>query len=84
MIVNERYQPVIMAANTTQVVYNQSIGGFLCTVTGVLNVTAGPSATSVVSALPVTAGIYYPLPLILGPQGGTVVLSGGAAGTLLV
>lgn len=84
MFVKEQYSPQPISANGTYVIPSgvRSLGGFLCTVTGSLTVTNN-TGTVIVSSLPVTAGVYYPLPFFLGEGGsGSVVLSGGAAGTL--
>lgn len=85
-IVRERYNPVPLAANASFVTNSKdSIGGFLCITAGTLTVTrntdVGTSQT-VVNALPVAAGVYYPLPFFLGTYGGTITLAGGASGTL--
>ena len=80
--VQERYVPEIMPANSTVKVVGQAIGGFICTVDGTLDV-LNYAGTALLDDLPVVAGIYYPLPIYLGPNGGSVVLAGGAAGTLL-
>lgn len=83
MSIKERYTPIKIAANGTATLTGDQIAGFLCTVSGTLNATDF-NGTNFISALPVTAGVYYPLPFYLGGYGGlaTVVLSGGAAGTL--
>jgi hypothetical protein len=82
--VRERYSPKPMSANSTYKIPQgiSSIGGFLCTVSGTLNV-YNDSNINIVVNLAVTAGTYYPLPFLIGMNGnGSVVLSGGAAGTL--
>ena len=82
MVIQEQYTPQPMAANTSFTTGSQRVGGFICTVSGSLTITT-PSGT-IVNALPVTAGAYFPLPVFLGTSGATVTLSGGAAGTLLI
>ncbi len=85
--VSERYVPHLMAANATFTVPQgkDAIGGFLCTVGGVLNAYVDDGTTKFINALAVTAGIYYPIPAYVGPSGqAKVVLSGGAAGTIFV
>ena len=84
MNIEERYKPVVLGVNAT---YNipagvQAIAGFLCAVSGTISVTNG-AGTLIVNALPVTAGIYYPMPFHLETgNSGTVVAAGGARGTL--
>lgn len=80
MDIQELYTPVLMAANASQVIFGNGIGGFICTVTGTITVTDGGS--TLVAATPVTAGVYLPMPLML--NAGSVQLAGGAAGTLCV
>jgi len=79
----EQYSPKAMAANSSYVTLAQAMGGFICTVSGTLNVT-GADGVAKLTNLPVTAGVYHPIPLYLGPAGGTIALSGGAAGTVLI
>lgn len=82
MIVRERYLATPVGANGTAVLNGEGLGGFLCTVSGTINVTNADGVPIVVN-LPVTAGIYYPLPFQFGGAGsGSLVCSGGAAGTV--
>jgi hypothetical protein len=81
MIMKEYYGAHPMAANATQKV-GAAIAGFLPTVGGTLTVTDA-DGTTIVNAVPVTAGIYVKIPLMFnGAAGGSVTLAGGAAGTL--
>lgn len=82
MNIYERYHAVAMTANSTAVIPGDSIYGFIAVAAGTLSVLRN-TGTSVLNSFPVTAGVYYPLPIYLGPTGGSVVLGGGAAGTLL-
>ena len=85
--VKERYNPHPMAANATLALNSANLGGFIAVTAGTLTVTATPSGTVLVNALPVTAGGYYPLPMSLvgnGGSGATITLAGGASGTILV
>jgi hypothetical protein len=82
MIIQERYTPVVMAANSTYVVPGQSIGGFICKTSGTL-VVKNSAGVNLVDGVAVTAGVYLPLPIYIGSAGGSVVLSGGAEGTLV-
>ena len=84
MNVRERFRPQPMAANSSYTIRGVNIGGFLATVAGTLTVT-DPSGTVLVNAVPVTAGVYTPLPFVFSTGEGAVVsLAGGAAGTLAV
>lgn len=86
MLNTERYTAVPVAANTTVPIYGQSIGGFLCTTSGtitlVANVTASHPQRTLINAMAVTAGVYYPLPFYIGKNGGTFTTAGGAVGLL--
>ena len=84
--IQERYHGTPMAANTTFQITGNSIAGFLCTVAGTLTINFASNGVpgggaAVVNALPVAAGVYYPIPLLVN-QDTVVTLSGGAAGTL--
>lgn len=82
--VRERYRPQLMAANSSYSVRGSHIGGFLAKTAGTLTITAA-DGTVLVSAHPVTAGVYTPLPFSLPTvEGATVQLAGGASGTLAI
>lgn len=84
-IVQERYTPIPIAANTTVTVRGSALGGFLCTTSGTLTVIrndGGGNTTTLINAMAVTASVYYPLPFFLGQNGGTVTTAGGAVGLL--
>lgn len=82
--VRERYRPQPIAANGTYRVRGGQIGGFLGITAGTLTLT-DENGTVLVAAVPVTAGVYLPLPFLLATaEGGTVSLAGGASGTLAV
>lgn len=86
MIIQEHYKPVPLGANATYKLPDGScyIASFLCVTSGTITVTNQRGVT-VVNAYPVTAGIYHPLPYILeSGSGASVVLAGGASGTLAV
>jgi len=90
MDVQERYRPHVIGVNGTFNIpqSTQSIGGFLCTVSGTLNATDA-NGNAIITNLPVTAGQFVKLPFLVnggnnGGDAGAVVLSGGAAGTLAV
>jgi hypothetical protein len=87
MNVKERYAPVPMAADSSIRVSGSNLGGFLCVASGTVTVTDANNVV-IVDTLPVTAGVYYPMPFLItyeGSQPGYLVeLAGGAAGTLAV
>lgn len=81
--IRERYPAKFIAANTTVTILGDSIGGFLCKTDGTITVT-NSRGTTVVSAHPVVAGVYYPLPIYIGDSNlGTFTTAGGASGSLL-
>lgn len=89
MYVQERYSPVVVPANGTVDFPADATGGFLCIVSGTITIYKLGSGVlnqgtliPIVSSLPVTAGIYYPIPFHLGHLGGRIVAAGGAAGVL--
>lgn len=83
--IRERYTPVVIAADSTNEITNNSIGGFLCSTDGTITLIAfaadGKAQTTLLTDFPVTAGIYYPLPFYLGKLGGSFSTV-GAAGVL--
>jgi len=85
-IITERYNPLVVAADSTEVINGNAIGGFLCTASGTVTVTAnagdGKDAYTVINALAVTAGVYYPMPFYLSKNGGTVTTASSGAGVL--
>lgn len=86
MVIQERYSPIPIAANTTVQVSGNTVGVFVCTTSGTLTVVSnaydGKPTTTLINALAVTAGVIYPIPFFLGSQGGTVTTAGGAVGLL--
>lgn len=84
MNVKERYRPIPVAVNSSVRVSTQSIGGFLATTAGTITIT-NDAGINLLTAHPVSAGVYLPLPIFLTTQtGGTFTTAGGASGTLLV
>lgn len=82
--VRERYRPQLMGVNATYKVLGAQIGGFLCNTAGTITITAA-DGTVITNAQPLTAGVYTPLPFALPTaEGATVVLAGGASGTLAI
>jgi hypothetical protein len=86
--VRERFSPKPMAANATLAVPGSEIGGFLAKTAGTISVTVKDAQGTdllVVDAVPLTAGIFTPIPIIVPAAPGlVVVLAGGASGTLMV
>ncbi len=85
MHVQERYTPIPVPVNTTLRVTSQALGGFVCSTSGTITIVrndGGNSTTTLLNAMPVTQGIYYPLPFYLGQYGGTFTTAGGAIGLL--
>jgi len=89
-IVREAYSAQALAANTTTTIKSGYLAGFLAKVTGTITVTArndlGTADVTIVDAVPVTAGTFTPIPLASTNNQNpiTVVLAGGAAGTIFV
>lgn len=87
MVIQERYHGVAMAANTTLNLTGSGIGGFVCVTAGTLTVqvvNAAGATVTLINAFPVSAGQVYGIPLFTGTMGSaSVVLAGGASGTLL-
>lgn len=83
--VKERYTPVAIGANASVTFDSQSMGGFLAITDGTITVyRKRPQGGDevIVNTLPVTGGIYYPIPIYLNQNGGRVVLASGASGVL--
>lgn len=81
MNVQDRYNPEVVGVNSTITLSSNSIGGFFAKTAGTITVTAF-NGTVLVSAHPVTAGSWTPLPFFLGDAGATFTTAGGASGTL--
>ena len=89
MVIQERYVPLVLGVNASAIpINNQSVAGFICQTSGTLTLTAAAGdvlpSFNVLTAFPVTAGLYYPMPVFLCKNGGSVTLAGGASGTLLL
>lgn len=77
-----RFDPVPVGVNATVTLNNATVlGGFLCKTAGTLSITTVGGA-AIVSAFPVAAGQYVPMPFYLSGKGASVVTAGGASGTL--
>jgi hypothetical protein len=84
--VRTQYRAEVIAANGTFTSNGQAVGAFLPTVSGTLTLaTLGTGARTIINAIPVTAGLRLDLEILVEQaQGYTVVLAGGAAGTILI
>ena len=81
--VQEIYNPVVVGVNTTVKLTQHQLGGFLALTGGTLTV-VNQAGVTILNAVPVTAGVYLPIPFSLGPSGdaASVTSAGGASGTL--
>lgn len=88
MQVRERFSPKPMAANAVLAIAGPVLGGFLAKTSGTITIVskdaAGTADVTLVDAVPVTAGVYTPIPIIVPATGYTVTLAAGASGTLMV
>ncbi len=82
MMIEEAHSAHPMAINATYSITGDKVYGFLCVTAGTITITR-LNGTDALTAFPVSAGVYYPLPIYLGQPGGTATLAGGASGTLL-
>lgn len=83
--VRESFAPHLIEANGSYQVRGAYIGGFLAKTSGTISITDTSTGTLFVDAVPVTAGIYTPLPFNVTSIAGMLVqLAGGASGTLAV
>jgi len=86
--VRERFNPVPMAANASHTIQGAHMGGFLAKTSGTITITSpsadGLSTLTLVDAVPVTAGIYTPIPMMFPYRTGVVQLAGDASGTLMI
>lgn len=80
MIVNERYTPTVVGVDSQVAINSTSVGGFLALTSGTITITRNSSAGPFITALPVTAGTYTPIPFYIG--GGTITTADGASGIL--
>lgn len=87
MAVQERYNALVLGVNGTSRINATGVAGFLCETAGTLNLTRTNDVGTVVTlltALPVSAGVYVPIPFLIGSKGGSITLAGGASGTLAI
>ena len=91
-IVREPFRPVAIGTNGSLVLSGGHLGAFLAKTSGTITITItvgsynGASVVTILDAVPVTAGIFTPIPAAFDSvqNGCTVTLAGGAAGTLFV
>lgn len=79
-VVRESYTPVPVDVNATVTLGGNCLGGFLAKTGGTVTVVNGLGVT-ILSAFPVTAGVYYPMPFNVG-EGATFTTAGGAGGLI--
>jgi len=90
--VRESGRPVPIDVNGTEVLSGNHLLGFLAATSGAITISLADGSSgavvvvTVVDAVPVTQGIYTPIPMQFPAyqDGCTVALSGGASGTLFV
>lgn len=78
----ERYTPSNLAINEVRTIYSDQVGGFLCKTSGAISINKIYGGALIVDTIPVTAGVYTPIPFFIGVTGFIVTLTGGASGTL--
>jgi hypothetical protein len=84
-IVYQRYNPVVIAATSTNVLPEGSpvgLGSFYAITAGTITITRA-DGTVLLNAFPVAAGAIVPLFMYVG-AGATFTTAGGASGTLTV
>lgn len=89
MFVRERFSPRPMGVDATAAITGPYLGGFLAKTAGTITIVSkdptGLSDVTLVDAVPVTAGVFTPIPIVVPTNNGfTVTLAGGASGTLMV
>lgn len=83
-IANPRSDAVLIGANATVTLTKaKALNGFACKTAGTLSVTTA-GGKAILSAFPVAAGAYLPLPFYLEGTGAVVTTAGGASGTIAV
>jgi hypothetical protein len=83
-VIKERYSLALMAADETRPMTNGHLSGFLAKTSGTISLVDGLGVLQI-DAVPVTAGVYLPLPGVFTPGNQAVVtLAGGASGTLFI
>lgn len=81
MAIQERYTPVVIAANSSVDINGSGIGSFFCTASGTLTI-ENKRGETILNAFSVTAGEYYPLHFYLQGNGGTVTTASSGAGVI--
>lgn len=88
--VTESFGPIPFAADADGLIIGSqggALGGFLCTASGTVTLSYGQSGggAAIVNQVPVSAGVFLPMPFEIPP--GVFLfatLAGGAAGTFAV
>lgn len=85
--VREQFRAQPLGVNAAVKIGGSGLGGFLAVTSGTLTISSivDGVAVTMVAAVPVTAGIFTPLPFLFqNSEGATITLGGGASGTLAV
>ncbi len=82
-VITERYRMTPLGVNAAFSTDAIQLGGFLAVTAGTITV-VDKAGVTVIAAAPVTAGVYTPIPGLLGVNGikAVITLAGGASGTL--
>ena len=85
MRIDEQYHPQpISDGEAYDLPFGKSVAGFLCTTDGTLTIYDGRGSL-VVNTLPVTAGVYHPIPFFLATgQLGRIEADNGASGVIAI
>jgi len=75
------FKPTAIGVNGTSLVKSPMLAGFICVTSGTLTVTSAAGVV-LLNLFPVTAGTSHPFSMYVGQEGCTVVLAGGASGTI--
>lgn len=81
MNVKETYRATAVGVNSTTRFTAEAVGGFLALTTGTLSISDN-AGNAIVAAVPVTAGLYTPMPFFVSYNGGSITTAGGASGYL--
>jgi hypothetical protein len=86
--VRERFNPRPLGVNAVAAITGIYLGGFLAKTSGTISIvtkdSTGLNDVTIVDAVPVTAGVYTPIPIVVQTPGYTVTLADGASGTLMI
>jgi hypothetical protein len=77
-----RYAPTVIGVNSTVSTTGMALGNFLPATTGAITIIRNSDNLTLLSAMPVTAGIAIELEIFVGALGATVTTTLGASGLL--